>query len=114
MGSMDGDGITQRDAYNIVRNVIWSINPNCVQCLKYHDKTFVLDMVKPFFFFGVMKDFVKMRRYMTGRNKFTYDISADQSDSEDDISDNPDLDLEEDRSRKINIKKKRIAEKKKL
>merc|ERR1711983_650839 len=55
-----------------------------------------------------------MRRYMTGRNKFTYDISADQSDSEDDISDNPDLDLEEDRSRKINIKKKRIAEKKKL
>lgn len=110
-GSMEGENMTQKEAAAIVRNCVWSVNPNCVQCLKYTDLAITIDIVKPFFCLGHLYDFIKLRRYKTLSMKMGYDRTGENTDSEDEISDDPTLDEEEDRQRKMRIKRKRNADK---
>jgi len=113
-GSMDGENMTQKEASAIVRNCIWAANPNCIQCIKYQEVAFTIDIIKPFFCIGYLHDYVKLRRYMTYNMKLGYDLCGEGDDSEDDISDDPTLDEEEDKRRKLRIKRKRNAEKAQL
>jgi len=114
-GSMDGEHMTQREASAILRNCIWAANPNCVQCVKYPEVSFfTIDIIKPFFCIGYLYDYVKLRRYMTYNMKQGYDLCGEEEDSEDDISDDPTLDWEDEKKRKLRIKRKRNAEKAQL
>lgn len=109
-GSMDADNMTQKEASDVVRNCIWAVNPNCILCLKHVDFAFTIDILKPFFCFGYLLDFIKLRRYKSMSTKLGYDLSGETYDSDDDISDDPALSDVEEKNRKLKMKIKRQTE----
>ena len=109
-GHSGGEHLSNNDAKSVVRNCVWALNPNCVQCIKYQDYAVIMDIFEPLFVVGVAKDFQKLASYNTWiiRHGIKSDLGPD---SEDDISDDPTLSEEEERKRKLRIKRKRRAEK---
>ena len=109
-GHSGGEHMSNNDAKSVVRNCVWALNPNCVQCIKYQDYAVIMDIFEPLFVVGVAKDFQKLASYNTWiiRHGIKSDLGPD---SEDDISDDPTLTEEEERKRKLRIKRKRRAEK---
>lgn len=96
----------------VVRNIIWSINPNCVQCIKYQDYAVLLEVVDPLLFMGIAKEFNQLGRYNTSAAHHGRDLKdQEEFDSEDEISDDPELTEADNIKRKLRIKKKRRAEK---
>jgi hypothetical protein len=110
-GKGDGDYLTQQEAKALIRNCIWSVNPNCVQCIKYQDYAIIVDILNPHFCIGIAKDFQKLAGYNTRAVRLGLDLTDLGEDSEDDISDDPTLDEESEKRRKLRIKRKRRAEK---
>lgn len=110
-GHKDADSLTQHDAKNIIRNCVWAVNPNCIQCIKYQDYAVLVDILAPLFVFGLAKDFQRLGGYNTWTIRNGYDFTDQGEDSEDDISDDPTLDEEDEKRRKLRIKRKRRAEK---
>ncbi|GFS07333.1 THUMP domain-containing protein 1 like protein [Elysia marginata] len=109
-GHNGGDHLSNNDAKSTVRNLVWALNPNCVQCIKYQDYAVIMDIFEPLFVVGVAKDFQKLASYNTWiiRHGIKSDLGPD---SEDEISDDPNLSEDEERKRKLRIKRKRRAEK---
>lgn len=109
-GHSGGERLSNHDAKSVVRNSVWALNPNCVQCIKYQDYAVIMDIFEPWFVIGVAKDFQKLASYNTWiiRHGVKSDLGPD---SEDDISDDPNLSEEDERKRKLRIKRKRRAEK---
>ncbi|GFO33235.1 THUMP domain-containing protein 1 [Plakobranchus ocellatus] len=109
-GHSGGEYLSNNEAKSVVRNCVWALNPNCVQCIKYQDYAVIMDVFDPLFVVGVAKDFQKLASYNTWiiRHGVKTDLGTD---SEDDISDDPTLSEEEERKRKLRIKRKRRAEK---
>lgn len=110
-GNNEVESLTQQEAIAVVRNCVWAVNPNCVQCIKYQDYAVVMHMLSPLFLIGICKDFQRLACYNTWTIKQGLDLTDLGEDSEDDISDDPDLDEDEEKKRKLRIKRKRRAEK---
>ena len=108
--SFGGEGISFSEAMSLARNCVWAANPNCVQCLKYQDYAVVMNFIGPLFYVGVVREFQRLASYNTLVIRRGVDDRDQKPDSEDDISDDPTLSEEEDRRRKLRIKRKRRAE----
>ncbi|RUS76053.1 hypothetical protein EGW08_016183 [Elysia chlorotica] len=109
-GHNGGEHLSKYESKSVIRNCIWALNPNCVQCIKYQDYAIIMDIFEPLFVMGVAKDFQQLASYNTWIIR--HGIKSDQGpDSEDEISDDPTLNEDEERKRKLRIKRKRRAEK---
>uniref|UniRef100_A0A0B6ZN89 THUMP domain-containing protein n=1 Tax=Arion vulgaris TaxID=1028688 RepID=A0A0B6ZN89_9EUPU len=113
-GRTENEYLSQHDAKAIIRNCVWSVNPNCVQCIKYQDYAIIIDILAPQFCIGIAKDFQRLAGYNTRAVRLGLDLTDLGEDSEDDISDDPNLDEEDEKRRKLKIKRKRRAEKAEL
>ncbi|XP_059156521.1 uncharacterized protein LOC131941329 [Physella acuta] len=110
-GNNEMESLTQQDAKAIVRNCVWAVNPSCVQCIKYQDYAVVMHMLPPLLLIGVCQDFQRLAGYNTWTIRQGPDLTDLGEDSEDEISDDPNLEEEEEKRRKLRIKRKRRAEK---
>ncbi|KAI8797593.1 uncharacterized protein LOC106052490 [Biomphalaria glabrata] len=105
------NSLPQPEAKAVIRNCIWSVNPNCVQCIKYQDYAVLMHMLPPVFLVGVCKDFQRLGGYNTWTARQGPDLTDLGEDSEDEISDDPELEEDDEKKRKLRIKRKRRAEK---
>ncbi|GFO33236.1 THUMP domain-containing protein 1 [Plakobranchus ocellatus] len=108
---LGGENVSHSEAMKLARNCVWATNPNCVQCLKYQDYAVIMDIIEPLFFVGVVRDFQRLANYKTWLIQRGIDDTDAGPDSEDDISDDPNLSEEEEKRRKLRIKRKRRAQK---
>jgi len=110
-GNHDSEHLNHHEAKALVRNCVWAVNPNCVQCIKYQDYAIMIDILPPLFCIGIARDFQRLSGYNLWTVRMGMDLTDQGIDSEDDISDDPNLDEEEEKQRKLRIKRKRHAEK---
>lgn len=98
--------ITMQEAEAAIRNCLWSVNPNCIQCLKYQDYGIMVEIIDNLVYIGIAKDFNQLGRYNTSCLLQGRDMKDTMTDSEDEISDDPNLSEDGNVKKKLEIKRK--------